>query len=525
MTSSLPNLPAAPAPAGAAPANSASLADRGEAGCPAAGDFADLMATADADAFGEIPVTATALPGFTILAPTLISLLGAAPAETVESAAAVPAAGATDESALPAGISRDTMEQAASLLATILQSVLPEATAAAPVASSGSADAVPTTTARRDAGPPVGEILAGTPPGGPGSTDQAALATETAAVPEAGPAVPPYQFEAALAADGAVEINATLPPPKEQGSAEKSPAGIKSSAAAGNTDDAMQIQAELTLPGRAVIRLSASGSPDDALHGRANFAGRISVGKITPHSADSTPERNFLNTGEKELKTVSPADGITVAKTEITMNNAPTETTRATSNPDTSLGLPARGEFTVAWPSAVRASEPAVAPLEQNFAERAVATVTNLVDTQFTASMQKSGSVQLRLKFGGEDLSVRVELRGGEVHTDFRTDSAELRAALNREWQTVAGQSSDALRRFVEPVFSPSSSNGGDSSSFARQQAAQQDLPQQRQARSRDEDTLTFTRRSLVGETFTPPPAASRAPALLPTSLRLSVLA
>ena len=214
------------------------------------------------------------------------------------------------------------------------------------------------------------------------------------------------------------------------------------------------------------------------------------------------------------------------------MKSSPLTETRASSTADVSSGPVARGEFTVAWPSASRAGETAAAPLEKNFAERAVATVTNLVDTQFSASMQKSGSVQLRLKFGGEDLSVRVELRGGEVHTDFRTDSPELQAALNREWQAVSASSPGQLRQFVQPVFSPSSSNGDSSPSFAGrqqqqppQQGAQQDLAQQRSPRASEEDTMTFTRRSLIGETFVPQATAPRQPAFLPTSQRLSVLA
>ena len=182
-------------------------------------------------------------------------------------------------------------------------------------------------------------------------------------------------------------------------------------------------------------------------------------------------------------------------------------------------------------PATERTGEAAAAPQEINFAERAVATVTNLVDTQFTASLQKSGSVQLRLKFGGEDLSVRVELRDGAVHTDFRSDSPELQAALSREWQAVAAESPDRLRQFVQPVFSPSSSDDNASPSFSgrqqqqQQQAAQQDLAQQRPSRARDEDALSFTRRPLAGEAFASAPVAPRSPAFLPTSQRLSVLA
>lgn len=512
MTSSLPNFPAAPAPASAAPANAANNADFGAAGAAPGGDFADLMSEAAAAA--ECPDTATATPSFTILAPTLISLLGASAAEaTAESAevAAVPVLEATDESLAAAGISRDTLEQAASLLATILQSVLPE-TALAPAAGGGARTPCGLEPARS----------AGSTGEAPLAVDSALPATNTSAASTATPSTDAgsFEFEAALAADGAVEVNATLPAPKEQGSADKS-SSLRASASA---DGALEIEAELALPGQAVLRLTASASPDDARRGRANFAEQNSPEKLTPHSHAAASERNFLVAGEKELKTDSTLAGITVAKTESTMKSAPTASTRATSNLDT--GLPAHGEFTVAWPSAERAGEATVAPIERNFAERAVATVSNLVDTQFNASMQKSGSVQLRLKFGGEDLSVRVELRGGAVHTDFRTDSPELRAALNREWQAVASQSSESLRRFVEPVFSPSSSHGGDSSpSFGRQQAAQQDLPQQRAPRAQEDDLLTFTRRSLVGENFAPAPAAPRAPALAPNSLRLSVLA
>jgi hypothetical protein len=514
MTSSLPNFPAAPAPASPAPAHAASNADFDVTSSDPTGEFADLMS--DADAATEVAVTASAMPGFTILAPTLISLLGTAESGEVDG---VPATEATDEVA-PAsvGISRDQMEQAASFLATILQSVLPEQTPPAVASGLAAEGCSPISTSAIGVGVETDAHLQNAL-GVPGE-----MPVETASSAAAESAATSYNFEATLAADGAVEINATLPSPKEQGSTEKASA----SRASAPSDGVMEIQAELALPGQAVIRLSASGSPDDALRGRANFAGKNSTGKITPHSLEAASERNFLVAGEKELKNGSALAGITVAKTESTMNSAPTESTRATSSSDTPLGLlPARGEFTVAWPSAERTGEAAVAPLENDFAGRAVATVTNLVDTQFTASMQKSGSVQLRLKFGGEDLNVRVELRGGEVHTDFRTDSPELRAALNREWQAVAGQSSESLRRFVEPVFSPSSSNGGDSShGFARQQAASQDLSQQqRSPRAREEDAMTFTRRSLVGETFSPQPAAPRAPALVPTSLRLSVLA
>jgi len=84
----------------------------------------------------------------------------------------------------------------------------------------------------------------------------------------------------------------------------------------------------------------------------------------------------------------------------------------------------------------------------------------------------------------GTQLSVRLEYRGGVVHTTFRTDSTDLRDTLTREWQStmpsvVAGERSV---RLAEPTFTPASAPRGDSQSFdlggqtTRQQ--QQDTPQ-----------------------------------------------
>lgn len=208
----------------------------------------------------------------------------------------------------------------------------------------------------------------------------------------------------------------------------------------------------------------------------------------------------------------------------------PTEEARTTRNPEALSVLPPRVDFQVIVPPVERVIVPTAAPAVQNLAERAVETVTNLVDTQFTASMQKSGSVQLQLRFGGEDLSVRVELKDGAVQTDFRTDSAELRSALAREWQVVAAQSPEQMRRFLEPVFSPNTSPLPSSdeppSAFGRQQQpAQQDLPSRQARESWNDSTHSFSRRSQLSDSFLPETAVPRSPAFLPTSLRLSALA
>jgi hypothetical protein len=212
------------------------------------------------------------------------------------------------------------------------------------------------------------------------------------------------------------------------------------------------------------------------------------------------------------------------------MSAAPTEENRTTRNPEISSALPAHAEFQVAQSPAERITVAPTEPAGQNFAERAVATVTGLAEAQFAASMNKVGSVQLRLKFGGEDLSVRVELRDGAVHTDFRTDSPELREALAKEWQAVAASAPGHLQHFLDPVFSPASASAS-TDAGTQQHASYRQSPQQQaqeQAANRQDvwhSQSPFSRRSALSESFVPEPATPRVPMLLPTSLRLSALA
>ena len=218
------------------------------------------------------------------------------------------------------------------------------------------------------------------------------------------------------------------------------------------------------------------------------------------------------------------------------MSAAPTEEIRPAHPTHGTTGSVVRADFQVAQAPVERITTAAPEPAGPSFAERAVETVTHLAEAQFAVSMQRSGSVQLRLQFGGEDLSVRVAIRDGAVHTDFRTDSASLRAALEQEWQAVKAASPEHLQRFAEPVFSPaavgegrpSAQSGDQSQSHARSQqpATDPDAQSQHQRSARDQAAASFfSRRSLVPESFVPEPAAARTAAFLPTSLRLSALA
>ncbi len=503
MTSTLPDFSAslAATPAGPAVLNPASLAElvpglgTGATTAPRARpDFAALMAvpvSSPAPARPEGPV-GFAVPSSRMMAGPMIapppSVVAPAPL-AMEQAATVEPAAAPAPAGRPREITRDQLEQSAVFVTAILHTLLPEVRMPQ-LALPG----------RADAASPV-----------PGGADQVPI------MADGGRTSP----QISVAADGAIEIKLMLPQIKPVEFNFATPADVS-----------VKIHAELQLPGEAVVRLEAAGftraaglaAPGD-FTGREIFAGKYPGLKIKVEAGSEAGEKTFVFTGDKQVKSLPPAAGISVAKTESIMPVAPIEEARATRNPEQFSALPTRADFQVVVPPAERITVPVAAPAGQNFAERAVETVTSLADAQFSASMQKSGTVQLRLQFGGEDLSVRVELRDGAVHTDFRTDSPELRTALTQEWQAVAADSPAQTLRYLEPVFSPGSSPASANADSQQHPSRQQDLPQRSPPAAWTDDASPFTRRSQLSDSFIPEPVAPRVPALLPTSSRLSVLA
>ena len=185
----------------------------------------------------------------------------------------------------------------------------------------------------------------------------------------------------------------------------------------------------------------------------ANFAAERSVGAGGARTVAKPLAKSFLGAQSKEVTEGAPNVGTGVADSSPTM---PAGSTLARSNTSDVAAVTA-----TATSSEVRAE---ASPLPQpvaltSTAHRAVEAVLSATE-RFAARDQHS--VDLQFSVGGADLKVRVELRAGEVHTTFRTDSDELRAALSNEWQSVA-TTSDAERpvRLAPPVFASSGGNGG----------------------------------------------------------------
>jgi hypothetical protein len=107
----------------------------------------------------------------------------------------------------------------------------------------------------------------------------------------------------------------------------------------------------------------------------------------------------------------------------------------------------------------------------------AVESALQIADLQAAQSQGTQSAVALRFNVGGENLSVRVALQAGWLHTQFRTDSGELRDALAQEWHSVESEP-QAPVRFAEPVFAShtgtDSRNTPDMGGDAGRQAGQQ---------------------------------------------------
>ncbi len=212
-------------------------------------------------------------------------------------------------------------------------------------------------------------------------------------------------------------------------------------------------------PSASADMLATTSAAPEKIAASALLTGQVGV------SDKSSSEKHFLNT-----------DNTKVGKAKLLVGTASAFSTPTMFAPAHALlDFPFTGQPVAALVEPIGGTT-ATAEAARLVAQRTVQTVTTVVEAQAASRMQPVPSVQLQFKFGEEDLHVRVTLRDGEVRTEFRTDSPELRAALTHEMRAVAGRS-DSTLRFAEPFVATANSSGnnaGNGHSFSQGQSSSQ---------------------------------------------------
>ncbi len=210
----------------------------------------------------------------------------------------------------------------------------------------------------------------------------------------------------------------------------------------------------------------------------ANIAAEPTTTDFATALPKSRSDKNSLDTGQKEVVEVVDRAGTGVANSSTVPTNfssndrsptlavaavAPRATTRDGGVASVGHTLSAVSGSTAASFNAVSASADRSAAAVN--ARDAVATVIKLAEAQQTRSEANTGSVNLGFKFGDDHLGVRVELRSGQVHTQFTTSSPELREALTTQFVALTGggsgsnSSTDRPYQFAQPEFTGTGSS------------------------------------------------------------------
>lgn len=182
--------------------------------------------------------------------------------------------------------------------------------------------------------------------------------------------------------------------------------------------------------------------------GAEKIAAPANARAISTATVSEAEQKHILAADKEDVTQASKRIGTNAAETQLPMppSASTTPLTYRLSEPPT-LAAPA-----LTFDALVKDATLAGHEELGRAAHRAVDSALAMAD-HFTSSGAQRG-VSLQFSVSGVDLAVRVEMRADGVHTVFRTDSPELRAALAQEWQTmVTAQPADRAQRLADPVF------------------------------------------------------------------------
>lgn len=366
--------------------------------------------------------------------------------------------GTGDSTAAPGGIMRDVFPASASRVARVVNSY----------SASGTQLPVPETTSDEGfvvgagvSGPALPEIAPRTPfrgstapaPMGPMPTEVPPVAPRAQPLPSS-PSALPSAIESWT--ESAADFSAPTPKAMRSGVQFATEIGTSPAPVVPPTPVAPPAQ---VATGRVEPKETRPRAADSK--GEAISAGIPSAGNFVVESAFSSRAFKFLTNAEDGLKDEATGVGTAVAK------SSPNMAAASSLLPSTPVEAPAptANAHQAASARSLTQAETLAA------AHRAVDAVLATTE-RFTPSTQSVAN--LKLAVGDSELAVRVEVRGGEIHATFRTDSPELRAALSHEWRSAAMQPAEQPLRLAAPVFASSERSLGDhSAGYSGEQPAQ----------------------------------------------------
>ncbi|MCX6950473.1 MAG: hypothetical protein NTX39_12525 [Opitutae bacterium] len=174
----------------------------------------------------------------------------------------------------------------------------------------------------------------------------------------------------------------------------------------------------------------------------------------------NSDKKDFLITDLKSVNSASASVGTRVAKEMAPMIFTLTNRTK------TAAAELAVGAFTPSLPSTSAFTTSVDVPAPVATVSETLAAVATAIESLEQRASGAASRVDLQFQVGDDKLGVRVEWREGTLHTFFRTDSPELRAALAHEWQSALPPVVSRELNVAPPVFGATADRPADFSSL-----------------------------------------------------------
>jgi hypothetical protein len=163
-----------------------------------------------------------------------------------------------------------------------------------------------------------------------------------------------------------------------------------------------------------------------------------------------TPEKSYFTLGEKNKNSIQAVDEEDNKKTDYSAGIGRAYQSFAMT-PNPSYAAAAAPATPVATPVATPA--PSLSPA--SLATEAVRMVERVNEVADHLAAHPAERVTVRIDLDdSRRVDVHVAMRGGRVHTDFRSDSPEIHAALSAAWDDFSRGDQGSRHRWADPVFS-----------------------------------------------------------------------